>query len=118
LEQYAIRKFAEALEVVPRTLAENAGASHTQVVSDLYAAHEAGKTNIGVDIDNGSICDVVATEHPVLDHILTKRQAIEYAVNAVTTILKVDQIIMQRPAGGPKVVNQTGAMDANDPDVA
>jgi len=118
LEQYAIRKFAEALEVVPRTLAENAGASHTQVVSDLYAAHEAGKTNVGVDIDNGSICDVVATEHPVLDHLLTKRQAIEYAVNAVNTILKVDQIIMQRPAGGPRVLNQTGAMDANDPDVA
>jgi len=118
LEQYAIRKFAEALEVVPRTLAENAGASHTQVVSDLYAAHEAGKTNVGVDIDNGAICDVVDQEHPVLDHLLTKRQAIEYAVNAVNTILRVDQIIMQRPAGGPRVVNQTGAMDANDPDFA
>ena len=50
--------------------------------------------------------------------MLTKRQAIEYTANLVATILKVDQIIMQRPAGGPKVLNQTGAMDANDPDVA
>lgn len=118
LEQYAIRKFAEALEVVPRTLAENAGASHTQIVSDLYAAHEAGRTAVGVDIENGAICDVVDRDEPVLDHMLTKRQAIEYTANLVATILKVDQIIMQRPAGGPKVLNQTGAMDANDPDVA
>ena len=118
LEQYAIRKFAEALEVVPRTLAENAGANHTQIISDLYAAHEAGRTAVGVDIDNGAICDVVARDEPVLDHMLTKRQAIEYTANLVATILKVDQIIMQRPAGGPKVLNQTGAMDANDPDVA
>ena len=108
----------DEIEVVPRTLAENAGASHTQVVSDLYAAHEAGKTHVGVDIETGGICDVVDEETPVLVHVHTKRQAIEYAVNAVTTILRVDQIIMQRPAGGPKVHNQTGAMDANDPYVA
>ena len=118
LEQYSIRKFAEALEVVPRTLAENAGANHTLVISDLYAAHEAGRAAAGVDIENGTVCDVTALPSPVLDHLLTKRQAIEYAANAVCTILKVDQIIMQRPAGGPRVRNQTGAMDADEADVA
>jgi T-complex protein 1 subunit theta len=119
LEQYAIRKFAEAFEVVPRTLAENAGLQHTQIISDLYAAHsqgEKGKPHAGVDIENGGTCD--ALEAGILDHLVVKRHAYEFAANAVTTILRVDQIIMQKPAGGPKVQNQGGGMDRNDPDVA
>lgn len=51
LSQYAIMKFAEALEVVPATLAENAGMDSTEVVSKMYAAHEAGKSTYGVDIE-------------------------------------------------------------------
>lgn len=51
LEQYAIRKFAEALEVIPRTLAENAGLTATDVISSLYAAHSAGETTKGVNIE-------------------------------------------------------------------
>ncbi len=43
LEQYAIARFAEAFEVVPRTLAENSGLNATEVVSNLYAAHAAGQ---------------------------------------------------------------------------
>lgn len=43
LEQYAITKYAEAFEVVPRTLAENSGLNATNVVSALYSAHAAGQ---------------------------------------------------------------------------
>lgn len=47
LEQYAIGKFAEAFEVVPRMLAENSGLNATDVVSSLYAAHAQGQTSAG-----------------------------------------------------------------------
>jgi len=117
LEQYPMRKFAEALEVVPRTLAENAGLDHVQVISRLYKEHSEGHAMMGVNIDGTNaepVCDVSKGECPVLDHLLTKRQAIEYATNAITTILRVDQIIIQRPVNGPKIPSPYGAMDTND----
>ena len=49
LEQYAIQKFAESLEVIPRTLAENAGVKATELISKLYAAHQGGDKNAGFD---------------------------------------------------------------------
>jgi chaperonin GroEL (HSP60 family) len=53
LDQYAIVKFAEALEVVPRTIAENSGLPATEAVAALYAAHAAGQTGAGLDIETG-----------------------------------------------------------------
>ena len=49
LEQYAIQKFAESLEVIPKTLAENAGVKATELISKLYAAHQGGDKNAGFD---------------------------------------------------------------------
>lgn len=102
LEQYAVKKFATALEIFAKTLAENTGVKATEVISKLYAAHEAGKKNHGFDIDGdgAAIKDVV--EAGVLDLYLTKFWALKYVVNATNTILKVDQIIMAKRAGGPK----------------
>jgi T-complex protein 1 subunit theta len=50
LDQYAINKYGLALEVVPRTLAENAGLDAANIVAELYAAHKAGKTNAGINV--------------------------------------------------------------------
>merc|ERR1711988_1839585 len=50
LEQYAVRAFAEAFEVVPRSLALNAGHKATELVSDLYAAHTKGNAAMGVSL--------------------------------------------------------------------
>lgn len=50
LEQYAVKKFAEAFEVVPKTLAENSGLKSTEILSHLYAAHQEGKANFGFNI--------------------------------------------------------------------
>ena len=47
LEQYAIKKFAEALETIPRALAENAGVKPTELISNLYAAHNSGDKKTG-----------------------------------------------------------------------
>merc|ERR1712139_571530 len=60
LDQYAVLKFAEALEVVPKILSENAGHSHVDAITALYAAHQKGSKNTGVDVDTGSLtCDAM-----------------------------------------------------------
>jgi T-complex protein 1 subunit theta len=51
LTQYAIKKFGEALEVIPRTLAENSGVKATDFISNLYAAHQRGQIYDGVNIE-------------------------------------------------------------------
>ena len=128
LEQYALQAVARALEAVPRTLAENAGRDPVQTVANLRAAHSVAQmqaqqqpTNaavccdMGVDLDlgwqNGSVtaAPVAATtatmgitsmkEKGVVDLVSTKLSALRLAVDAVITILKIDQIIMSKPAG-------------------
>jgi T-complex protein 1 subunit theta len=114
LEQYSINKFAESLEVVPRVLAENSGVKPKEVISKLYAAHSEGKQNMGFDIDgeSGEIKDCLESE--VFDLLLAKKWALKYAVNAACTILRVDQIIMAKRAGGPKPRDTSGGMDQDD----
>lgn len=114
LEQYSINKFAEALEIVPRVLAENSGVKPKEVISKLYAAHNEGQTNMGFDIDgdSGEIKDCLESE--VFDSLLAKKWALKYAVNAACTILRVDQIIMAKRAGGPKPRDTSGGMDQDD----
>ncbi|KAJ8882462.1 hypothetical protein PR048_014270 [Dryococelus australis] len=102
LEQYAIKKFATALETFPKTIAENSGVKGAEVVSKLLAAHEEGDKTMGFDIeaDKAVLKDVVPAG--ILDLYLTKMWGLKYATNAACTILKVDQIIMAKRAGGPK----------------
>lgn len=102
LEQYAVRKFASALEVFPKTLAENSGSYAPELLSKLYAAHKEGKKNHGFDIDQkAGLIDTV--EAGILDLFVTKQWSLKYAVGVACTVLKVDQIIMAKRAGGPKV---------------
>eukprot|EP00878_Enallax_costatus_P017495 GHUV01018377.1.p1 GENE.GHUV01018377.1~~GHUV01018377.1.p1 ORF type:complete len:246 (+),score=70.28 GHUV01018377.1:603-1340(+) len=100
LDQYAIARFAEALEVVPRTIAENSGLQASEVLARLYAAHSAGQVNMGVDIEDGSPKDL--SQEGIMDVYVTKWWAVKLATDAVVTVLKVDQIIMAKQAGGPK----------------
>ncbi|KAK7108098.1 T-complex protein 1 subunit theta-like [Littorina saxatilis] len=101
LEQYAVKKFAESLEMLPRALAENSGMKATEVLSKLYAAHQEGKKTFGVDIENtGAVID--AKEAKIVDLYISKYWALKFASSAACTVLRVDQIIMAKPAGGPK----------------
>jgi len=95
---------------VPRTLADNAGINSIDIISSLYAAHQGGKTTDGIDIEEGVVKNMV--EADILDPYVTKHWAIKFATDVVLTILRVDQIIMSRPAGGPKVPNQ-GTRDSD-----
>lgn len=98
LDQYALEKFGQAFEVIPRTLAENAGLKAEEIIAKLYAETIYSKT-AGIDVSDGLVKDV--KEAFILDSMETKTWAIKLAVDAVLTILRVDQIIMAKPAGGP-----------------
>lgn len=103
LEQYAVREYAHAYEIVPKALAENAGEKATEIIAQLYANHQAGQIHSGFVTSeklNPSICDAKAAN--VLDLHGAKYWAIRFATSAACTVLRVDQIIMARPAGGPK----------------
>ncbi|NXD28671.1 TCPQ protein, partial [Spelaeornis formosus] len=102
LDQYAIKKFAEAFEAIPRALAENSGVKANEVISKLYAVHQEGKKNVGFDIEAEAAAVKDMLEAGVLDTYLGKFWGIKLATNAAVTVLRVDQIIMAKPAGGPK----------------
>jgi T-complex protein 1 subunit theta len=112
LEQYAVRKFATALETFPKALAENTGVNATEVVNKLHLDHKAGKATHGFDIDSELPATIDVKTSQVYDLYATKYWAIKYAVGAATTILRVDQIIMAKRAGGPKP--RDGVQDADD----
>lgn len=60
MDQYAIAKFAESFEMIPRTLAENAGLNAMEIISSLYAEHANGNTKFGIDLEPG-VCKDVST---------------------------------------------------------
>jgi len=90
-EQLAILAFADAMEVVPRSLAENAGLDPIDMLVELRAAHEQGKTYYGLDIFNGKIRD--AEEMEVIEPLKVKLQAIKSAAEAAEMILRIDDVI-------------------------
>ncbi|KAK1458441.1 T-complex protein 1 [Colletotrichum cuscutae] len=104
LSQYAIRKYGEAFEVIPRTIAESAGLDATEVLSRLYGAHhkkDDWATGVDVENDDGS-GTLDARDEGILDLLVSKSWAIKLATEAARTVLSVDQIIVARRAGGPK----------------
>lgn len=102
LDQYAVKKFSEAFETLPRTMAENAGVKPTELVSNLYAAHSAGEKHAGFNIEGECCSTIDSLEAGILDSWLVKHWAIKFATDAACTVLRVDQIIMAKQAGGPK----------------
>ncbi|XP_051116405.1 T-complex protein 1 subunit theta [Andrographis paniculata] len=109
LDQYAIGKFAESFEMVPKTLSENAGLNAIEIISSLYAEHASGNTKVGIDLEEGACKDASAMK--IWDLYITKLFALKYAADAVCTVLRVDQIIMAKPAGGPRRDQVAGGMD-------
>ncbi|KAG5627587.1 hypothetical protein H5410_012805 [Solanum commersonii] len=109
LDQYAIAKFAESFEMVPKTLAENAGLNAMEIISSLYAEHASGNVKVGLNLEKGACEDISGLS--IWDLYVTKFFALKYAADAVCTVLRVDQIIMSKPAGGPGRREQPAGMD-------
>jgi archaeal chaperonin len=102
-EQLAFESFAEALETIPRTLAENAGLDPIDIVIELRKAHKGGHKGAGVNITTGKVEDMA--QHHVIEPIRVGRQAIESATDAAVMILRIDDVIASKsspaPSGGP-----------------
>ncbi len=90
-EQLAVEAFADALELIPRVLAENAGLDSIDLLVDLRAAHEAGDADAGLDVDAGEVVDTF--EAGVVETAHAKEQAISASAEAANLVLKIDDII-------------------------
>ncbi|MCS7143280.1 MAG: TCP-1/cpn60 chaperonin family protein [Aigarchaeota archaeon] len=113
-EQLAVEKFAEALEIVPAQLAENAGLDSIDTLVTLRAKHKDGHKWYGVDVLNTRYANMY--EQNVLDPIIVKKQTIKSATEAATMILKIDDIIAasklsekkpEKPAKGEEEEKET-----------
>ena len=110
--QYAIRAFAESFEVVPRVLAMNGGFDSHDVLARLAAAQESQGPHQGINLDDPQ-STIDSISGGIVDSLAAKASAVHLAVDCALTILRVDQIIMSKPAGGPKP-RAPGAQDEDD----
>lgn len=111
LLQLGIKKFAEAFEFLPRILCETSGLDASSVLPRLYASHVKGdevSLRQGIDIEADSSSDALLDTklEGILDSLVSKKNAIALATEAVCTVLSVDQIIVAKRAGGPAVPKQ------------
>ncbi len=90
-EQLAIEAFADAMEVVPRTLAENAGHDPIDMLIELRKAHKDGKVTYGINVYKGEVADMM--ELGVIEPIRVGKQAIDSATDAAIMILRIDDVI-------------------------
>ena len=102
-EQMAIEAFSGALEVIPRTLAENAGLDPVNTIIDLRKSHSEGKSYFGVNVYEGGVADM--NEGRVFEPSRVVEQAIQSASETAVMILRIDDVISSRasppmPEGG------------------
>ena len=90
-EQLAIEAFADAMEVVPRTLAVNLGMDPIDAVVDLRAAHDAGEVSAGLSVIEHGTADMLA--EGVIEPLRVKTQAISSAQEAAQLILRIDDVV-------------------------
>ena len=96
-EQLAIKKYAEALEIIPLTIAENAGMDPIDTMATLRAKQNQGQKWTGIDAKNTKIADMMAIN--VVEPIAVKEQIIKSATEAACMILRIDDVIAV--SGGP-----------------
>jgi len=91
VDAYCFRVFAEALEVVPSILAENAGLSPISTVTELRNRHARGELHAGINVRKGHISNIV--QENVLQPLLVSASALSLACETVRSILKIDDIV-------------------------
>ena len=111
--QLAIEAFAAALEVIPRSLAENAGLDAIDMLVAIRAAHEAGKKNFGLDVYEGKPVDMLKAG--VVEPLRVKTQAISSAAEAAVMILRIDDVIASSRSAAPEGGMPPGGMGGMPP---
>lgn len=91
MEQYCFRAFAEALEIIPFTLAENAGLNPIATVTELRNRHAKGEKTAGINVRKGAITNIL--EENVVQPLLITNSAIHLATETVCSIMKIDDIV-------------------------
>jgi thermosome len=107
-EQLAIEAFADAMEVIPKTLAENAGLDQIDTLVAQRSAHEKGMKSAGLDIDTGKPMDMLSLG--IVEPLRVKTQAINSAAEAAVMILRIDDVIASKSAPGGGMPGGPGGM--------
>ncbi|GFO97546.1 heat shock protein 60 family chaperone GroEL [groundwater metagenome] len=99
-EQLAVTRFAGAMEIIPKTLAENAGLDAIDMLAELRTQHEQGNKYAGLDLYEGKTVDML--ERGVIEPLRVKTQAIASATEAASLILRIDDVISSAKDARPK----------------
>ncbi|KDQ17968.1 hypothetical protein BOTBODRAFT_104786 [Botryobasidium botryosum FD-172 SS1] len=94
MEAYCFQAFADALEVIPTTLAENAGLNPIAIVTELRNRHALGERNAGINVRKGLVSNIL--EEDVVQPLLVSTSAVELATETVALLLKVDDYHVTR----------------------
>src|SRR5438876_1157387 len=97
-EQIAIEAFADAMEVIPRTLSENAGLDPIDILIELRKEHKKGNKHAGVNVFTGKVADM--KKENVIEPIRVGSQAVSSATDAAVMVLRIDDVIAARSGGG------------------
>ncbi|KAH6572517.1 hypothetical protein BASA62_003345 [Batrachochytrium salamandrivorans] len=94
MEAYCFEAFAEALEIIPTTLAENAGLNPITIVTELRNRHARGEKTAGINVRKGTISNIL--EENVIQPLLVSTSAIQLAAETVKMVMKIDDIVAVR----------------------
>jgi thermosome len=99
-EQLAALRFADAVEAIPVTLAENAGLDPVDILVELKARHDKGEKWAGVDVIQGKVSNT--WELGIIEPLIVKKQIIKSATEAAIMILRIDDVIAAAPPSAEK----------------
>ncbi|KYK21817.1 thermosome subunit [Thermoplasmatales archaeon SG8-52-4] len=118
-EQMAIEAFANAIEIIPKTLSENAGLDPIDMMLEVRNAHKKGKKYAGINVLGGKVDDML--KNNVIEPLRVSMQEIEASSEAATMILRIDDVIASKGGGGgppmpPGGMGGMGGMPPGDMD--
>ncbi|WP_458186075.1 thermosome subunit alpha [Haladaptatus sp. NG-WS-4] len=105
-EQLAVEAFADAMEAIPRTLAENAGVDPIDALTDLRSRHDVRDDAAGLDAETGDVTDML--DAGVVEPLRVKTQAIQSATDAAELLLRIDDVISAGDLGGSEDEEEMG----------
>ena len=111
-EQIAIEAFASAMEIIPTTLAENAGLDPIDIVIEMRKQHKAGKVYAGLNPFTGKVEDMMKLN--VIEPVRIGKQAINSATDAAVMILRIDDVIASRASPNPQMGDGMPGHDMDD----
>ena len=115
-EQLAFQAFADAVEEIAAILASTAGMDVLDTIMNLRKNHAEGKVNAGIDVLNAKIVDNM-TKLNVIDPVLVKKQVLKAAVEAATSLLKIDDVIGAAPKKEEKKGKEEGGETSKMPEL-